>query len=969
MPAHDIPVPRPEGPGRSLIGLGSGFLLLAAVSVGYLLLIFAPQSRAEALSDWESRLMAMANDRQVAIERWVADVYSDARTLAQYPTVRYILAGRVGPPYPFDPEQGAEEHLHELFGNVIEVHDYAYVALVDSAGALTVGSGNPTRGGEPLGPLTADVLEGEGRLDLRTQGERPVVVAAEPVVDTRAARLGAIVIETEAERFLHPLLRQRPFPSRTAETLLVTRRGGELTYISPLRKTDTPPGDVRSTTTLLEAMSADTAASVGRYTDYARAEVIAVTRPITGAPWTLVAKVDVDEALADYRRGLASVVAAIFGLLIGALGVVFGLWRWHSQRLTSRVLREQARFAAVLDNANDPIFFLDTDGRIIDANRRATEFYGIPREELLGRYGSELRSEANRDRGSEHLNRALAEGTAVVEAEHVLATGETVPVEISTRSVELEGHTFLIAIVRDLRERKEAEAALRKTEERYRTLVENLPDLIARFDRQLVCQFVSATGAHPSPLGTGEPVGRPLRELGLVDPVLSRLEAALRVAFETGETQELELASRRSADDRTFDWRVVPEQDDEGRVTSVVVIARETTERRALEQQLRQSQKMEAVGRLAGGVAHDFNNIITSIQGHAAMVLDELDPEQSEARDLEEIIRSAQRAAALTGQLLAFSRQQILKPRKVDLGETVRDMESMLRRLIGEDIGVSVEIPRDGNHTTLADPSQLEQILLNLVVNARDAMPDGGRLTLRVDAADWPGLPPDVEDGTGEAVRLSVADSGIGMDPETVERIFEPFFTTKEAEKGTGLGLSTVYGIVEQTRGMIEVESEPGRGTRVDVFFPAVAPLQDGTDRDAPPEASPPARTGGLVLLVEDESGVRGLARRVLEKEGYRVLEARSGDEALERLRSAEEPPDLVLTDMVMPGLDGRELAARVRRECPGCKVLLMSGYTEDVVVREQQLNPETLFLAKPFTPEELIRQVANALAGRGDPG
>ena len=952
--------PRPR---TSLFLLLGVFLLVAGASVGYLLFIVAPSNRAEALADWNARITAMATDRRAAIERWVDDLRSNAETLAGYPTARYLLSGRRGPPFPFDPDLGPERHLQDLFGAFVDSHEYAHAALYDSVGDLVAQSSGTRTDHEHLAPLVQEALAGRSPVNLRA-GDASLVALAVPVPDTGGRAMGAVIIETEARRFLFPLLESDPIPSRTLETVLVTDDVDRVAYLNPLRKRPTAAArrvPVDSIGIAAAAAVSDPTVS-GRYTDYAGDDVLATARPIDGTPWALMAKVDVAEALSEYRKDLRRLAAAIIGLLIGAVGVVFGIWRWQHQRLTSRVLREQTRFAALLEHANDPIFFLDDEGRILDLNRRAEELYGYDRQALIGRRGEILRSESDRHRAGQHLAAALAEGEIVVEAEHQSAVGETIPVEISTRLVELDQRVVLISIARDLRERKAAEQELRKTEDRYRTLVENLPDLIARFDRDLRCRFVSSRGDDHPLFRVDDPTGRSIRSLDLPGELVPSLEEAIRAAFATGEAQESEL--RLGDDGRSFNCRVVPEWTPDGEVGSALVIFRETTERRELEHQLRQSQKMEAVGRLAGGVAHDFNNILTSIQGHAALALDALDADHPLAAEIREISVSAQRAASLTRQLLAFSRRQVFNPRKVRLGEVVRGMETMLRRLIGETIRLEVDVEEGVRDTVLADPSQMEQVILNLAVNARDAMPDGGELRITVGADEWPGGTPKVQDADGGAVRLDVSDIGVGMAPETVDRIFEPFFTTKEAGRGTGLGLSTVYGIVEQTGGVIDVQSEPGQGTRVTLHFPTVEPSRSGEAEGATRERSASAGPA-TILLVEDEDAVRELARRVLEKDGHRVLAAATGTEALELLAGLRDELDLLLTDMVMPGLDGRRLATRVRDLHPDCAVIIMSGYTEDTVVREQKLGGGATFLEKPFTPDELSRHVAGHLVER----
>jgi two-component system, cell cycle sensor histidine kinase and response regulator CckA len=432
-------------------------------------------------------------------------------------------------------------------------------------------------------------------------------------------------------------------------------------------------------------------------------------------------------------------------------------------------------------------------------------------------------------------------------------------------------------------------------------------------------------------------------------------------------------AERRGWSGVVFRWRhkdgsyrhlesnAVPTLDADGRLTGFQGADRDITERLRLEADLRQAQKMEAIGRLAGGVAHDFNNLLTVINGFSEMLLGDptLDPN---GRDLvAEIARAGDQAAALTRQLLAFSRKQVLAPRTLDLNVLVREMERMLVRLIGADVALSSSLDPDLGRVR-ADPGQLEQVLLNLAVNARDAMPDGGYLTVEtrnvhLDAEYSqvsPGLVP------GPYVLLAVTDTGVGMTPEVKAKIFEPFFTTKEPGKGTGLGLATVFGVVEQSGGHVEVYSEPGRGTSFKVYLPR---LTDGSD-------TPSSVDGWLIvprgtetiLLADDDPGVRALSRLALQSYGYTVLDAADGDEAVRVGQAHTGPIHLLVTDLVMPRAGGREVAERLGPIHPESRVLFLSGYTDDALVRHGVLEAGVAFLHKPFTPTTLARKVREVL-------
>jgi PAS domain S-box-containing protein len=409
-----------------------------------------------------------------------------------------------------------------------------------------------------------------------------------------------------------------------------------------------------------------------------------------------------------------------------------------------------------------------------------------------------------------------------------------------------------------------------------------------------------------------------------------------------------------------------------GRLIGASAIKRDVTTQRALEHQLHQAQRMEAIGRLAGGVAHDFNNLLTIIGGLTALMLRRMPEGTPDRRDLEQVAKAADRAAALTQQLLAFSRRQLAETELLSVNEVVHGLESLLRRLIGEHIALSVALSPDVGRVR-GNRVQLEQVVMNLAVNARDAMPDGGTLTITTENVMVNGNFPreQLRIEPGPYVMLSVADTGAGMDPVTQASIFEPFFTTKSPGEGTGLGLATVYGIVEQAGGAIYVYSEEGRGSVFKVYLPRVM-----SDVTAPLGMAPSSHqsnqlpTLGTVLLAEDEPGVRAFAAQVLEEAGYRVLQAGDGEAALALVTPSEGTIALLITDVVMPGMNGRVIAERLRMLQPRVPVLYMSGYTDDVVVRTGVSTDGAGFLQKPFTPQMLLDRVHAVLAqARAVPG
>jgi signal transduction histidine kinase/CheY-like chemotaxis protein len=412
--------------------------------------------------------------------------------------------------------------------------------------------------------------------------------------------------------------------------------------------------------------------------------------------------------------------------------------------------------------------------------------------------------------------------------------------------------------------------------------------------------------------------------------------------------------------------RIAPDETGE---SLIVVNSRDVTAQKELEAQLRQAQKMEAVGRLAGGVAHDFNNLLLVISGHRELLERSCSGPARLRESLAEIGRAVERAAALNRQLLAFSRRQMLEPKVLDLNSVVAAAGKMLRRLIGEDVRLITKLQPELNPVR-ADPGQLDQVILNLALNARDAMPQGGILQLetrevKLDRVPADRIPPEAPCGS-RYVLLAVSDTGIGMTPEVQARIFEPFFTTKAEGQGTGLGLAVVHGIIEQSGGYLEVVSRPGSGTTFNIYLPAVRGPAEGQITSKCQAVSAPGRLvtgrGETVLLAEDEDPVRAVTAQLLKALGYRVLEASSGTEALRLAETSREKIDLLMADVVMPGLSGRQLAETLQSRNPGLKVLFQSGYTDDTIVRCGIIQAEVAFLQKPFTVDALAKKLREVL-------
>jgi PAS domain S-box-containing protein len=511
-------------------------------------------------------------------------------------------------------------------------------------------------------------------------------------------------------------------------------------------------------------------------------------------------------------------------------------------------------------------------------------------------------------------------------------------------------------------------AQLQDAYDRFRAVTESANDAIVSVDAGARIVFWNRRAQSTFGYAEADALGQPLTML------IMESDGEIRRYLDSGDDQWLgrtiELTGRRRGGEPVplelslSTWKA-------GGTVFYTAVIRDITDRRLAqdvlrqrEEQLRQAQKMEAVGRLAGGIAHDFNNLLTAILGYTDFLIADV-PAESRA-DVEGIQKAGRSAAALTRQLLAFSRRQILQPEILDLNTIIANTDKLLRRLIAEDIEIQMNLAPD-LPSIKADPGQIEQIVLNLAVNARDAMPDGGTLTIETMAA--PAAPGDTRDtgSIGPAAVMVVSDSGSGMTEEVRSHIFEPFFTTKEPGKGTGLGLATVYGIVQQSGGSIDVDTAPGQGTRFRIAFPGVA---DAVGQAANAEAPAPPRRGvETVLLVEDNDAVRALAREALTRSGYVVVEAHNGEEGLRIARDRSCVIDLVITDVVMPVMGGRELAARLYAMCPGLKILFTSGYTDDAILKEGFIQPDTSFIQKPFTPQSLLAIVRTMMDRAGAAG
>jgi len=653
----------------------------------------------------------------------------------------------------------------------------------------------------------------------------------------------------------------------------------------------------------------------------------------------------------------------------GLLGLVllFDMYTLYQQLQIHRIRRELVRreelFRLISENAADLIAVVDMDGNRI--------YNSLSYEKVLGYSADELRTVSSfeqihpedQHRVKEAAQEARRTGVGRSLEYRIRHKDGTWRVMESTASAirNSKGEPEKLVIVnREITERKQAAEALRRSELSFRTVVEDAPYGI--FRATLTGQFLMVNPALQKMLGyesRDELLKSNLAEDIYRNPAEHEKVNALLLQGQNLKAIEVEW-KRKDGTPIRVRWRGSPVKGESGAVAYLEVFADDITEQRVLERQLRMAQKMEAVGRLSGGIAHDFNNLLGVIIGYTQVMKRNMGPGHPSYEHAEEIEKAGQRAVSLTRQLLAYSRQQVLEPAILNLNTLVSDMEKMLSRLIGEDIALSLSLD-PALRQVKADRGQIEQVLMNLVVNARDAMPDGGQLIIEtgnteLDLAytrEHPGSRP------GRYVMLKVTDTGTGMNSETLAQVFEPFFTTKERDKGTGLGLATVYGVVKQSDGYISVESQKGKGASFQIYLPLV-------NEAAVAQESIPAplsvRGWETILLVEDAEAVRKLAHMLLRGNGYQVLTASDGFEAIEVAQQSSGPIHLLLTDVVMPGMNGRVLWERLAPGNPAMKVLYMSGYTDSFIAGHGVLEPGTHLLHKPFTEEALTRKVREIL-------
>ena len=986
--------------------------------------------RQTALAQWQARITTIAEGRAHLLSDWFKGRRADADVLASSPAVRSLM---------LDGSREVDVHgqIVTQLDRVASAYDYAGISLMDSHGqilARSTGAADVSR--ENIEAAVTAAQTGTMHVDLVEKDARRMLVMSVPVfpdggVDSSRPAMGVVTLLMRPETRLFPLLTDDTAPARTGETLLFRVDGSTASYVSPLKGDPAGGTAVARSLETLGPMAKRAAAGrdmFGEMIDYRGAPTFGAVRWIVPPGWGLVVKVDRKEALADfYQAGKLAGFAAGF-LTLALAGLLFSLWRQGERAglLREQIKQERAIFTLkgyaekIVASVPSGLLVLAADLRVLSANRSFLESFFLRRDDTLGRGLEELvRAEGLVRRAHEVMQTGTAQSDLPFDF-YLPHRRETRPVRVTITSIRIEEQedARLLLIVEDLSEEERLLAARKESEKRFQDLVQGLDAIVWEADAtSLRFSFVSQRARTVLGFPTERWLDEPDFFSARIHPEdRARVMTVFRAALARGEDHEFEYRALRASGDVV--WlrdivRVVPGREGRpgqlrGLTVDLTELKRADEALRQSEDQLRQAQKMDAVGKLAGGIAHDFNNLLMVMRGDGDLILRRLPAGHPLRQNAEGIRDAADQAAALTRQLLAFSRKQVLAPKILDLNDIISGMQTMLQRLIGETINL-VTLPEPGLGCIKADPGQIEQVIMNLAVNARDAMPDGGRLVIRtatVRAGEAP-TPPGIRPRLGSHILLEVTDSGTGMDVATQAHLFEPFFTTKEPGKGTGLGLSTVYGIVEQSGGSVTVETGVGRGTTFRIYLPQVeTPVPAGRPLSVarpaapmtpvplrlPPAVSPapvsaaptppppaplqpvpvpmepataketPSTQNETILLVEDALRVRAVVREILEMNGYHVLEARHGAEAIEISERHRGPIHLMVTDVVMPQMSGRELAQRLLPVRPDLRVLYMSGYTDDAIVRHGVLGAGMAFLSKPFTPDALAAKVRELL-------
>jgi two-component system, cell cycle sensor histidine kinase and response regulator CckA len=969
---------------------------------------FFRQQRYQARHQTEEQLLTIARFKANEIAQWRAARLHDAAVLAGDPFFLETAYTWMRSPDPIN-----RQKILDHFRTIQTQYSYWNILLTSPEGKnLLVREGPP---GGALGKIASksltealhnhrvvmtDIIPNAGPLPVRLDTIAPLILPS----SREAVPFGALVLVSDVQTYLYPVIQSWPIPSKSAESLLVRRDGDSVLYLNELRHRKNTAFTLRFPLTqasLPAVMAAQGRNGVVEGVDYRGVKVFSALQPVEGTTWHLVAKMDEDEALATWHNRSLLIIGLTISLFLAAVAMVWAVWQRRmkvSYRLNletekARSTTEQ-QYGTTLMCIGDGVIVTDAKGTVTLLNPVAEELTGWTLGDALGKPIEiifNICNETTRQKTDNPIQRVLETGRTAGLANHTILisrSGVEYPIMDSSAPI-LNASGDLIGIVlvfRNQTAERRAERLLKTERDNLAAILRASPVGLLVFDDEahLITASPEAERMFQRNLETeehlrcGEFLGcynHSTNSEGCGEAELCAscaLNSAIRGALREGkgvQNQECTLERQvNGSKEKLFLSFGAEPVILEGHRHAVVVIQdisdRILTEQRneRLTQQLQQAMKMEAVGRLAGGVAHDFNNLLTGIGGYTELLISNLNPQDPMLEDLNEIKKASQRAVTLTSQLLAFSRKQLIEPRVLSLNDLIAGLQKMLQRLIGEDIELKTIFSKQLASVKI-DPGQYEQILVNLAVNARDAMPDGGKLTIEtanIDLdEDYNATHPYIKPGLH--AMLAVSDTGCGMSAEVKSHLFEPFYTTKQKGRGTGLGLATIYGAVKQSGGTIEVYSEPEKGTTFRIYLPAIAQPAEFLDIETSSSSSLP---GGeeTILIVEDEQMVRELATKILSRLSYNILTASHGVEALEIARNYAGIINLLVTDVVMPGMNGRQLAEQLQQIRPQIKVLFTSGYTENAIAHHGIIDSNLNFIGKPYNSRDLAHKIRRIL-------
>ena len=969
---------------------------LLVVAVGY---VHHRLGTAAVEEDKSQDLLAVGSLKAEQIAEWRRERLADAVRFAQGPALMTPAITFVRTPGAPNARQLTQRMLS--LNRKGDFYDKTFLVAPDNTVLLS--SDNAP---EALSPATRQAIKKALAQRLpalsgiyRARDRRALIDTAAPICDESGQPVAALILSADASAFIYPLIHFWPAEGTTAETLLVAREEDDVVFLNEAKyRVESASVGLRvpvTQTRLVEVQAALGTNGVIHGKDYRGASVLADVRAIPNSSWALVTKIDQSEIRAEVQRRSKNIALYVgLGILLAAALTAVGYRRrqFVLYRNLYRIEKEQRtaqqKYRTILYSIGDAVIVTDDEGRVSQMNPVAEHLTGWTEPEAVGKPLDEvfhIIDEETRQPLENPVWRVLRDGQIIGLASHTLLVardGTERPIADSGAPVhdELSAMRGVVLIFRDQSAEHASQKALQESERRLSTLLNNLPGMAYRCENDALwtMRFVSEgaqplLGYAPADLISNarvayaeliHPEDRDYVSDTVCKAVLARQTFTLEYRVRTADGSEKWVWERGCAihkADGSFDAI-------EGFIIDITERRQSSEEQAKLEKQLQQSQRIEAVGRLAGGVAHDFNNMLAVIVGTVELSMERLAKTDPLHADLQEILKASRRSAALVKQLLAFASKQPIVPRVLNLNETISGMITMLGRMVGEDIGLEWS-PGANLWNVKMDPSQIDQILVNLVVNSRDAISGIGQISIETHNVNAEALRERLPPGAGacDYVLIAVSDDGCGMTAEQQTHIFEPFFTTKGKGAGTGLGLSTIYGIVKQNRGFIKIFSEPGKGARFSIFLPRAEQPEDAAEPEkaAEPPPSPPAAPGSAtILLVEDEPALLGLTEALLKRLGYTVLPAGGPLEALERARDFSGAIDLLMTDVVMPEMSGRDLWRHLAQLRPSLKCLFMSGYTADIIAQHGMIQSDIHFLQKPFTKDTLAANIRQALSG-----